>query len=272
MIKKRQTAIVTGSAEGIGAVIAFALARRGLRVMCLDINDAENSAVAEKLREISPGHRAYSCDVSDPVQVSEVFDKIVKETGGIDILVNNAAVFSTMSFVEDTYENALADWERNINTNARSTFLCSKKAAPYMAQQKSGHIINIVTNHVKRYLYPPSSNEHSYDASKYAQLALNESLDCELKPYGIRVNAVCPAATRTPMLERFFEDYGLELSAETVGQCTGIPSLLEAEEVGEAVCHILIWDETQPTGQAILLVYSDDCEILRHGCDSRLTK
>lgn len=177
-----------------------------------------------------------------------------------------------MSFVEDSYERALEDWRFNMDANALGTFLCAKKVAPFMARYRSGQIINVVTNHVKRYLFPPSSNEHSYDASKYAQLALNESLDCELKRYGIRVNAICPAATRTPMLQGFFDDYGLELSRETVGQCAGIASLLEPEEVAEAVCHILSWDDGQPTGKAILLMNSEDCEHLRNGFVAELAK
>lgn len=267
MLKKGQIAVVTGAAQGIGRAIALSLAARGIRVMCLDIAERENQETA---RLAGSGCQAYLCDVSDPAQISNTFDRILAEYGTIDILINNAAIFSTMSLVKDDYETALRDWQRNMDTNARSTLLCSKKAAPVMAQHGSGQIINVITNHVKRYLYPPSDSEHSYDASKYAQLALNESLDQELKPYGIRVNAICPAATRSPMLEHFFEDLGMELTKENIGKCAGIASLLESEEVGEAVCHMLAWDASQPTGKAILLLHSEDCESLKEGYQARL--
>lgn len=178
----------------------------------------------------------------------------------------------TMSFVKDSYESALRDWAFNVDTNARSTFLCSKMAAPAMARRGSGEIVNIVTNHVKRYLFPPSNSEHSYDASKYAQLALNESLAEELHPYGIRVNALCPASTRTPMLQEFFDNIGMELTKETIGQVSGTASLLESEEVAEACCAIMNWDDSQPVGQAYLLMYSEDCEELKKGHVARLAK
>lgn len=270
---KNQVAVVTGAADGIGREVALSLAKRGCRVACLDIAEDKNKKTAAASLEAAGNTcRAYTCDIADPEGIDRVFDRILQDFGQIDILVNNAAVFSTMSLVKDSYETALENYQFNMDVNARGTFLCAKKAAPHMAKRGYGHIINVVTNHVKRYLYPPSDSEHCYDASKYAQLAFNESLDCELKKYGIRVNAVCPAATRTPMLEAFFEEIGMELSKETIGECAGIASLLEGWEVAEAVCHILDWDETQPTGKAILLIYSEDCEKLKQGYVEELAK
>ncbi len=269
---QNQVAVVTGAAQGIGKGIVLSLARRGVRVLCLDVNDAENERTAGAAASLNPGCAAHHCDVSDPAQVAAVFEAILQTMGCIDILVNNAGVFSTMSFVGDRYDTALDHFNFNMNTNARGTFLCSKMAAPYMAKQGSGQILNVVTNHVKRYLFPPSANEHGYDASKYAQLALNESLDSELKPYGIRVNAICPAATRSPMLQGFFDSIGMELTKENIGRCAGIASLLECSEVGEAACHILEWGESQPTGKAILLMHSEDCEKLKNGYVEELAK
>lgn len=270
---KEETAVVTGAAAGIGKGIVNALAKRGCRVVCLDIDREANQGTAlEAERLFGAPCSARHCDVGDPESVDRTFDRILDQFGKIDILVNNAAVFSTMSFVQDSYEAALRDFDRNMNVNARGTFLCAKKAAPVMARNKKGQIVNVITNHVKRYLFPPSGNEHGYDASKYAQLALNESLDRELKGRGIRVNAVCPAATRTPMLKAFFDACGMELSRESIGQCTGIASLLEPWEVAEAVCHLMEWDDTQPTGKAFLLITREDCEKLKYGYAEELAK
>lgn len=264
-------AVVTGSAQGIGKAVVRSLAKRGVRVMCLDIKDTLNEQTAKEASLITPC-TAYHCDVSSAQQIDCVFDDILLQHGNIDILINNAAVFSTMSFVSSGYQDALEDFEFNMNTNARSTFLCSKKVAPHMAAKRSGQIINVITNHIKRHLFPPSSNEHSYDASKYAQLALNESLDCELKQYGIRVNAVCPASTRSPMLQNFFDSINMKLTKENIGVCAGHASLLECEEVGEAICNILEWDDDEPTGKAYLLMYSDDCTNLKNGTVEELAK
>lgn len=273
MSLENQVAVVTGAAQGIGRGIVLSLAKRNVRVICLDRNEEENQKTAADAAAISrAGSAAYTCDVADPKQVSDTFDRILETEGRIDILVNNAGVFRTMSFVKDSYEDALANFEFHMNVNARGTFLCSKKAAPFMARQGSGQILNVVTNHMKRYLFPPSDSEHGYDASKWAQHGLNESLDCELKPYGIRVNGIYPAATRSAMLQGFFDDLGIPLNKQTIGECSGQESLLEIEEVGEAACHILEWDNTQPTGKAILLMYSEDCEKLKDGFAQELAR
>lgn len=273
MLQKDQVAVVTGAAGGIGRGIALALAKRGLQVVCLDTAHGENCQTAQEASQLAQKVcPAYDCDVSRPEQVSAVFDHIADEHGRIDILVNNAGVFSTMSFVNTSFEDAIHDYEFNMGTNAFGTFLCAKKAAPIMARQGKGQILNVVTNHIKRRLFPPSDCEHSYDASKWAQYGLNESLACELKEYGIRVNAICPAATRTPMLQGFFDALGLPLNRKTLGQCSGFESLLEIDEVGEAACHILDWDDAQPVGKAFLLMYPEDCEKLKYGYAAELAE
>lgn len=264
MLQRGQVAVVTGAAQGIGRGIALALAKRGLQVISLDIQDASSTAeAASALSGLPCG--AIHCDVAKAEEVDKVFDEILEQYGRIDILINNAGVFSTFSFVESSYEEAVADFHRNMGVNALGTLLCSKKAAPHMAKRGSGQILNVITNHMKRRLFPPSNSEHAYDASKWAQFGLNESLACELKDYGIRVNAICPAATRTEMLEGFFRELGLPLNKKTLGQISGFESLLEVEEVAEAVCHILSWDDTQPVGQAYLLMLSEDCIKLKDG-------
>lgn len=272
MIREGMTAVVTGGAQGIGRSICIALAKRGVCVYSLDVNDKGNKETENRMNLVGSGCHAVHCDVSDAEEIHKNFEEVLQKKGVIDILVNNAAVFSTMSFVKDSYESVLKDWTFNVDTNARSTFLCSKMVAPAMAQKGLGEIVNIVTNHVKRYLFPPSNSEHSYDASKYAQLALNESLAEELHPYGIRVNALCPASTRTPMLQEFFDNMGKELTKETIGQVSGMASLLESEEVAETCCGIMNWDDSQPVGQAYLLMYSEDCEELKKGHVARLAR
>ena len=262
-LEKGKTAVVTGAAKGIGKGIALCLAKRGVKVYLLDIDDEENKKTEEELRQYAEA-TALHCDVGDPKQIDEVFDEILKEDD-IDILVNNAGIFIANSYLKGTYEEALEVFDKQMAVNARGTYLCTKKAAPHMAERRSGAILNIVTNHLKRELYRPSRSEQAYDASKWAQYELNESMDRELKEYGIRVNALCPASTRTPMLEGFFTDYGLPLTRENVFKVTHFDSLLEIEDVGEAACNVLEWEDPEPTGKAYLLIYKEDCERLKEG-------
>lgn len=261
-----KVAIVTGAAQGIGKAIALALAQRGCHVCCLDVKEQENRSVVQTAQSYHNQQcLGITCDITDPQQVKEAFAEIVHMFTKVDILINNAAVFTTESFVKDSYEEAIDKYHQNMDTNCLGTFLCTKQAAPIMAKQRQGWIINVNTNHVKRHLFSVSKSEHAYDASKYAQLSLSASMAKELLPYGIRVNAICPASTRTPMLEGYFDPSQLPLTKQIIEQATHYASLLEPEEVAKAVCGMLQWSKEEPVGNAYLLMYSQDCEALAKG-------
>ena len=174
---KEQVAVVTGAADGIGYGIAFALAKRGCRIACLDIADEKNEKTAAALSGAAGKEcRAYHCDMADPESIEEVFDRILKDFGRIDILVNNAGVFSTMSFVEDSYETALENYHFNMDVNARGLFLCAKKAAPHMAERGYGHIIKNNLSHK-----PRSSGKHIIDVNQVeCEIANNSFLPIEM--------------------------------------------------------------------------------------------
>lgn len=257
---KDKVAVVTGSAQGIGKAVVFALARNGTIVYCLDINDEENQKVADQASVFCHNKCiAYHCDLASVSEINEIFNRILSEVHNVDILINNAGVFTTESILKDSFETILKHYDLNMNVNARGTLLCIKKVADKMAEQGYGEIINVNTNHVKRQLFSVSKNEHNYDASKYAQLAFNESIARELKEAGIRVNAVCPAATRTVMLNNFFDPSDLPLTAERIGKATRHASLLEPEEVAKAIIGMLLWPSNAPFGKEYLLMFSEDC-------------
>ncbi len=263
-LDETRTAVVTGGAKGIGRGIVRELSAKRIRVISLDVDDEENEKTARETGCL-PRH----LDVGDPEEIDRVFDEIMGEHH-IDILINNAGIFIPNSYLEGTFKDARELFDRQMNVNARGTYLCTKKVARAMADRKEGAIINIVTNHLKRSLYRPSKSEQAYDASKWAQYELNESMNRELSEHGIRVAALCPASTRTPMLEKFFTDYGLPLTRENVFRVTHFDALLEPEDVGRAVINILQWDADQPSGGAYLLIYPQDCDILEHGHCERL--
>lgn len=193
------TAVVTGGGGGIGRSIVLALADRGLKTYSLDIDDVKNAETASHSTVIVPLH----CDVGDPAAILDTFSQIL-ETNTIDVLVNNAGIFIGNSYLVGTYKEALDAFDRQMAVNTRATYLCTKMVAPGTAARGHGAILTIVTNHLARRLFPPSDSEQAYDATKWAQYQLNESMDAELKRHGIRVNALCPASTRTPMLQNFF--------------------------------------------------------------------
>lgn len=269
-LDKSKTAVITGGACGIGKGILIELAKKNVRVISLDIDDEANERTIKEASAISEaGASAYHCDLSDPKEINDVFDEVLSNEH-IDILVNNAGIFISSSYLKGTYEEALDIFDRQMNINARGTYLCTKKTAPSMASRGEGAILNIVTNHLQRKYFRPSRNEQAYDPSKWAQYEMTESMHRELIEHGIRVIALCPAATRTPMLQRFFDDYGLPLNAENVGKVTHFASLLEIEDVGRAAVNVLSWDDNEPAGRSYLLIFKEDCDALSAGHNENL--
>lgn len=265
-----KTAVITGGAGGIGKGILLELAKRDVVTISLDINYEENKKTVEEANKLTKvGSYAYHLDVSDPKQINDVFDEIMSMFH-VDILVNNAGIFISNSYLKGTYEEALDIFDKQMNVNARGTYLCTKKVVKAMADKGEGAIINIVTNHLKRQLYRPSKSEQAYDPSKWAQYEMTESMNRELVEHGIKVYGLCPASTRTPMLQGFFDDYGLPLNRENVYKVTHFDSLLEIEDVGRAAVNVLSFDENQPSGKSYLLIYKEDCDSLANGHNEAL--
>lgn len=270
---KQKVAIVTGSAQGIGKAIALKLAQNDYCLCLIDNQTDRNSTTCSEINKISEHvSYAYTCDIGNREEVEKVFDDIKKHFDHVDVLINNAAIFTTESIAKDDINKIVENYHKNIDTNFFGTLLCSSLVVPLMIKQNKGTIININTNHIKRNLFNVSRSEHCYDASKYAQLSLTQSMARELKDYGIRVNAICPASTRTPMLEGYFDPSLLPLTKETILKATHYYSLLEPEEVANAVLGMINWGDNQPVGNAYLLMYSEDCQDLAKGHVERLSK
>lgn len=197
-----EISVVTGAGAGIGKAIASALARAGSRVAVTDMNwEAAKNVTAEIQREGGEAI-ALKLDVTRPDECQTVLDLVVERWGKIDIWVNNAGVSSMNRFVELSE----ADWDFNMNVNAKGTFLCSQIAVRQMLKQKAdpqsnlrGKIINVASMAGKRGNAPFLAH---YVASKFAVVGLTQAMAGELAPLGITVNAVCPGYVVTSMQER----------------------------------------------------------------------
>ncbi|MFO0986879.1 MAG: SDR family NAD(P)-dependent oxidoreductase [Alphaproteobacteria bacterium] len=186
-----KTAIVTGAAGGIGAAAARALAAAGARVALLD-RDAERVATAAAA---IAGARAEPADLADKAAVERVCAAVARDLGGIDILVNNAGIESVWT-IERMPE---ADWDRVLDVNLKGAMLCTQAAVPSMKARGGGAIVNVASVAGKRISF---SGGASYTASKAGLLGFTRHAAFELGLYRIRVNAVCPGPTLTPMIER----------------------------------------------------------------------
>ncbi|MFN3657271.1 MAG: SDR family NAD(P)-dependent oxidoreductase [Pseudolabrys sp.] len=182
-----KTALVTGGARGIGRHYSLALAAEGARVMIADIADGK-----EVVAEITKQHGADAAasvtfDVSDESAVKKVVAQTVERFGQIDVLVNNAALYATLT-PRNYDEWDIETWDRVMAINVRGPWLMVKHVAPHMKARKSGKIINIASGAP----YKGIPRMLPYVSSKGAIIAFTRSLSRELGPFGIAVNSLSP--------------------------------------------------------------------------------
>ena len=194
MILKEKVAFISGGGRGLGRSIALSMAREGARVVIM-------SRTAEDLREVvslirGSGGEGDFCegDVSKPEDVSRGIDQAVRDHGGLDILVNNAAVMGPARFLDDADEVA---WQKTMNTNLYGTFLCCRAAGFAMRERWSGKVINISSG-LGQMAFPRFC---AYAVSKAGEIQMTRSLAEEWRPMNIQVNAIDPGLLDTGLQE-----------------------------------------------------------------------
>jgi NAD(P)-dependent dehydrogenase (short-subunit alcohol dehydrogenase family) len=183
---KGQVVVVTGAAKGIGLACAQAFSREGARVVMLDVDESARS-IAEGL----PASRFCRCDVSNSQAVNETFAGILAEVGLVSVLVNNAGIQTYASVTDTTEEH----WDRVMNVNLKSAFLCARAAIPSMQAAGRGVILNLSSVQA----FVSQNVVAAYTTSKTALLGLTRSIAVDYAP-AIRCVAVCPGTVDTPML------------------------------------------------------------------------
>lgn len=177
-----QVAVVTGGAKGIGKGSAEAFAAARAHVYVLDIDEAGRKVADTTF---------VPCDVTDGVRVNTAFERIVADAGRLDILVNCAGGFWKQLSVEETPEE---EWNKVVDLNLKSIFLCAKAAIPTFKRQGSGRIINIGSMAGVSVLQPSSP---PYSAAKAGVHSLTRVLAFELGQHGVTANAIAPGTTAT---------------------------------------------------------------------------
>ncbi len=187
-----QTAIITGSAKGIGRACALRFAQEGANVACLDVDEQANLATVEACRRYGAQALALRCDVTRMQDVQGAVDATMQQWGRIDVLVTAAGIYTGGLLSEVTLEQ----WQRVLAVNLTGVFVCNKLIAPLMAGCCGGSIINISSMSGKT-SWPGT---HEYSASKSGVIGLTHSVAMEMAPYSVTVNAVCPGNTRTELV------------------------------------------------------------------------
>lgn len=191
---ENKTALVTGSARGIGKAIAYRLGAEGAKVVISDVLFDLASATAEEFRSAGFEALAVRADVTKSDDVALLVEETVTRFGALDIVVNNAGI------TRDTLllRMSEADWDLVLNINLKGAFLMTQAAAKVMIKQRSGRIINI-SSVVGRM---GNAGQANYASSKAGLLGLTKSAAKELASRGITVNAVAPGYIATEMTEK----------------------------------------------------------------------
>jgi 2-keto-3-deoxy-L-fuconate dehydrogenase len=215
-------AVVTGAASGIGLATALELTRRGATVAAVDRDTS--AGVPEPLH-------AYKCDVTDSAGVSSVVERLARELGGIDVLVNNAGI-GAQGTVADNDDQ---EWLRVLDVNVVGIARMSAAALPHLRRSGAAAVVN--TASIAALVGLP--RRAAYSASKGAVLALTRAMAADHVREGIRVNCVSPGTADTPWVQRLLakaEDPAVELARLEARQPTG--RLVTADEVAQAIAYL----------------------------------
>jgi len=229
MLLEGKSAVVTGAAgtKGIGRAIALELAREGADVLIADVKQGKE--VANEVRSIGRRSIAVVGDLSDRRLAEAMIETCVREFGKIDILVNNVGIALSKDFLDLTED----DWDKVIDVNLKSFFLCSQAAARKMVKRRYGRILNISS--ISGYQWGALHKQTPYNVSKAGVLLLTRSMALDLAPFNITVNAVAPAYIKTEM-SGVLGDRELEVNVAKLIPCSrwGVP-----EDVAHAVTYLV---------------------------------
>ncbi len=241
---EQKIAIVTGAAQGIGRAFALRFACEGANVVIADLNLDAAKRVAGEIEAAGGAAVGVQADVSVAGAIEAAVEETLQRFGRVDILVNNASIFSTIKMrVFD--EIPLEEWEAVLRVNLTGVFLCCRAVAAPMRRQQAGAIINISSSTVLM----GRPNYAHYVASKAGVVGLSRALASELGDHGIRVNVIMPGSVETEVPRE-------TVSPEQAKAIVGAQSLgrrLRPDDIVGAAVYLASDSAAMVTGQTIVV-------------------
>ena len=237
-----QVVLITGAASGFGALLAQQLAEQGAKLVLGDRNIAGLNAVVEPLQQAGIQVVAQACDVSLEAEVQALVQSAVDHFGRIDVSINNAGMSPPMKSFIDTNE---ADLDLSFAVNAKGVFFGMKHQIRQMLQQGGGVILNVAS--IAGLGAAPKLA--AYSAAKHAVVGLTKTAAVEYANKGIRVNAICPFYTTTPMVL----DSVLNAKQDFLAQASPMKRLAHPSEVVAMMLMMCAKENSYLTGQAIAI-------------------
>jgi len=245
-ILKNKVAIITGGASGIGRATAILFGQEGAAVAILDTNRELGRSAVKEVKAAGGQAIFIACDVTKAEDCREAVEAVVAAFGGLDILFNNAGIIRRADVITTTE----AEWDRVMDVNVKSIFLMSKYAIPHMEKRGGGAIINTSS----AWGIKGGGKAISYCASKGAVTNMTRALAIDHGQQNIRVNAVCPGDTDTPMLRNEAQQLG-QSEKEFLAAAASRPLGRYAQpvEIARSVLYLASEASSYVTGTALVV-------------------
>jgi NAD(P)-dependent dehydrogenase (short-subunit alcohol dehydrogenase family) len=226
-----KVALITGSGSGIGRASARAFGREGASVVVADVDVNGGEETVQMIRDAGGEASFVATDVSNPDQVNALVAKTEELYGGLDCAHNNAGIEGAAA---ETHEYPEEDWDRIVAVNLKGVWLAMRAEIPAMLKRGKGAIVNTAST----FGLVAVPNCCGYVATKHAVAGLTKAAALENARRGIRINAVCPGAVDTPLLDRFFDGIAPDdpqALSDAYAEQEPIGRLGRPSEIGEAV-------------------------------------